>query len=104
MFTRNTRHVQIAAHSAMHIPDIFNGGCPGEKTRVADSAAPGAQPCHSRQVVVETSSAGAAGTVAMTDRTQQIMFSLRGPRKGYVKTHYYGKFDLRKIVVPCTMQ
>ena len=40
----------------------------------------------------------------MTDRTQQIMFSLRGPRKGYVKTHYYGKFDLRKIVVPCTMQ
>jgi hypothetical protein len=104
MFARNTRHVQIAAHSAMHIPDIFNGGCPGEKTRVAGATTPGAQPCHTRQIVVETSSAGAAGTVAMTDRTQQIIFSLRGPRQGYVKSHYDGKFDLGKIVVPYTIQ
>jgi hypothetical protein len=40
----------------------------------------------------------------MTDRTQQFIFSLRGPRKGYVKTDCHSKFDLRKSVLPGTAQ
>ena len=75
MLARNALQVHVAAHSAMHIPDISDGSRPGIKARVASSAAPGPQPCHSHQVVLDTSSAGPAGTVAMTDRTKQIFFT-----------------------------
>jgi len=79
MLARNTRQVHVAAPFAMHVPDISDGSRPGVKPRVAGSATPGAQPRHSRQVVLDTSSSGSAGTVAMTSRTQQIFFP---PGKG----------------------
>ncbi len=75
MLARNALQVHVAAHSAVHVGDISDRSRPGVKARVAGSATPGAQPCHSCQVILDSSSARTAGTVAMTDRTQQILFT-----------------------------
>ena len=75
VLARNALHVQVAAHSAMHVPDISDGGRPGEKARVTGPATPGPQSSHSHEVVLDTSSPGPSGTVAVTDRTKQIFFT-----------------------------
>ena len=71
MLAGNARQVHVTAPFAMHVPDVPDRNRPGVKARVAGSATPGTQTCQSRQVVLSTSSAGTAGTIAMTDRTQQ---------------------------------
>src|SRR5579864_510501 len=75
MLARNTLQVHVAAHSAMHVPDISDRGSPGEKARVTGPATPGPQSSHSHEVVLDTSSPGPSGTVAVTDRTKQIFFT-----------------------------
>lgn len=103
VLARNAGQVHIAALFAMHVPCISDGGSPGEKARFAGPATPGAQTGHPGKVVLKTSPAGAAGTVAMTDRTQQIVFSPGTLKKGYVKADCRGKFHLRGEVAACTI-
>lgn len=61
--------VQVAAQSAMHVPNVSDGSSPGKKAGIAGLAAPGTQSAESHHVVLHTASAGSAGAVAMTDRT-----------------------------------
>ncbi len=67
----NALQIHVAAQAAMHKPDIADGSRPGVKAGIAGLAAPGTQPRDSHRVVFDTASAGAAGAVAMTDRTYQ---------------------------------
>jgi hypothetical protein len=67
----NALQIHVAAQAAMHKPDVADGGRPGVKAGIAGLAAPGTQPRDSHRVVFDTASAGAAGAVAMTDRTYQ---------------------------------
>jgi len=103
VLARNAGQVHVAALFAMYVPHISDGGSPGEKARFAGPATPGTQTGHPGKVVLKASPAGAAGTVAMTDRTQQILFSPGTLKKGYVKADSCGKFHLRGEVAPCTI-
>jgi hypothetical protein len=40
MFARNALHIQIAAHSAMNVPDVSDGCRPRKETRIAGLAPP----------------------------------------------------------------
>ena len=71
----NSLHVQVPAHSAVHVADVPDGSGPRIKTQVAGAATPGAQSGNSNRVVFDTASARAARTVAMTGRTKQIHFT-----------------------------
>jgi hypothetical protein len=81
VLARNARQIHIAALFAMHVPDISHGSRPGIKARGAGSATPGAQLCSPYQVVLGTSSARPARTVAMADGTQQLFFSPGYPER-----------------------
>jgi hypothetical protein len=63
VLARNTLQIHVAAQSAVHVPDISDGSRPGEKTRVANSAAPRPQPYHSRQIVLGAAPARPPRTV-----------------------------------------
>ena len=81
MLARNALHVQVAAHSAMHVPDVSDGSGPGVKTQVADPATPGTKPGHSHHIIFDTAATRAARTVAMTGRTKQGCSPLTSQRK-----------------------
>lgn len=85
MVAGNARQIHVSALFAVHVPKISDGSRPGVKARIAGSAAPGAQLGRSYQEVLGASSAGTAGTVAMTERAQQIFFSPGTLKKGYAK-------------------
>lgn len=67
----NALQIHVAAQAAVHKPDVADGSRPGVKAGIAGLATPGTQPRDSQHVVFDTASAGAAGVVAMTDRTYQ---------------------------------
>jgi len=71
MFARNALQIHVAAQSAMHVPNVADGSRPSIKARIAGSATPRAQLGQPHQVVLHAMPAGTAGTVALTDRTQQ---------------------------------
>src|SRR5579872_1336383 len=93
----------------MHESDIADGDRPGIKPLVATPATPGPQQSGADDVVLQTSPARTAGSVAMTYRAKQFYFSpgfLRAPnflRKGYVKADAQGKFHLWPDIAPCTI-
>jgi hypothetical protein len=82
VLARNALHVQVAAHRAMHVPDVSDGSGPGVEARVADSATPWAQPGHADQIIFRTAPTRPAWTVAMTDRTKQVFSPLVNLQKG----------------------
>jgi hypothetical protein len=78
VFAGNALEVHIAAHYAMRVSGIRHGNGPGIESRIATPATPGAQQRDPDQIIFHTLPPGTTGTVAMTDGTKQLCFTLGG--------------------------
>jgi hypothetical protein len=80
VLTGNALQVHVAAHPAMHVPDVVKGGRPRVEAGGARLAPPGTHPGDSHKVIFCAAPAGTARTIAMTERAEQAALPLANLR------------------------